>query len=235
VIATDRKILWKGKGKVLGTPHLMESLRTESVGMLSMALFLLHYCTYHDIEITNNNMCHYCDNSAVVGRMQWFTERDICTPNSHLSPDDDVQSQIEDTMKALKATLPSLWVKGHQEPKEGEELTWKAKLNIEADELANEARDETADDPDEFYQYPASKVMLYIKGKPITRNIAKELRNAWTTQDLREYMTEHFGCTGVRNGPYANVCVAWYRSTRDYQKLLVHEFSMYKRGILFFL
>ena len=59
--------------------------------------------------------------------------------------------------------------------------------------MANEARDETEDDPDIFFQYPASKVMLYIKGKPITRNIAKEIRNAWTTQDLREYMTEHFG------------------------------------------
>jgi hypothetical protein len=113
--------------------------------------------------------------------MQWFTERDICTPNSHLSPDDDVQSQIEDTMRALKANLPSHWVKGHQEPKEGEELTWEAKLNIAADELANEARQETADDLDEFYQYPASKIMLYIKGKPITRNTAKELRNAWMT------------------------------------------------------
>ena len=34
--------------------------------------------------------------------------------------------------------------------------------------------------------------MLYIAGKPITRNIAKELRYAWTSQDLREYMTDKF-------------------------------------------
>eukprot|EP00978_Attheya_sp_CCMP212_P039934 scaffold212668_cov63-Attheya_sp.AAC.1 len=61
-------------------------------------------------------------------------------------------------------------------PKEGEELPWAATLNIEADELANEARDEREGQDDNFYQYPASRVMLYIAGKPITRNIAKEIR-----------------------------------------------------------
>jgi hypothetical protein len=92
---------------------------------------------------------------------------------------------MEATMQELKATFPSQWVKGHQEPKEGEELAWEhAKLNIEVDELANEARDETEDDPNRFFQYPASKVILFIKGKPITRNITKEIGNAWTTQDL---------------------------------------------------
>jgi hypothetical protein len=168
VIATNSKILWRGKGKVLGNPHLMESLRTESVGMLSMTLFLLHYCKFHDIEVTNNNLCHYCDNSTVVGRMQWFQERDINTPNSHLSPDNDVQSQIEATMQELQTTFPSQWVKGHQEQKEGEELTWEAKLNIEADTLATEARNETSTDSNIFHQYPASKIMLYINGTPIT-------------------------------------------------------------------
>jgi hypothetical protein len=29
----------------------MESLRTESVGMLSMTLFLLHYSKYHNIKV----------------------------------------------------------------------------------------------------------------------------------------------------------------------------------------
>eukprot|EP00978_Attheya_sp_CCMP212_P021751 scaffold63912_cov37-Attheya_sp.AAC.2 len=150
----------------------MESLRTESVGMLSLTLFLLHYCKYHEIELENRNICHYCDNNTVVKRMTWYKARDICTPNSHLSPDDDVQVQIEDTMIQLKTVFITEWVKGHQKPKEGEELPWEAILNIEADDLANEARDETAGQDDNFYQYPASRVMLYIAGKPITRNIA---------------------------------------------------------------
>eukprot|EP00978_Attheya_sp_CCMP212_P037101 scaffold172824_cov47-Attheya_sp.AAC.1 len=124
--------------------------------------------------------------------MKWYRERDICTPNSHLTPDDDVQIQIEQTMAKLHKTFPTRWVKGHQTPKEDEELPCEATLNIEADDLANEARDETSDHPDTFFQYPASKVMLYIRGQPITRNIAREIRFAWTSQDLHQYMTDKF-------------------------------------------
>ena len=65
VIATHTKILWQGKGKVHGNPHLMESLRTESVSMLAMLLFLLHNCEFHNIATINNNLCHYCDNSRL--------------------------------------------------------------------------------------------------------------------------------------------------------------------------
>jgi hypothetical protein len=126
--------------------------------------------------------------------MEWFKARDISTPNSHLSPDDDVQVQIEHTMEELKTKFPTLWVKGHQEPKDDEELPWEAQLNIEADALATEARNEINEGPTTtFHQYPASRVMLYIDGQPITRNISKAIRNAWTTQDLREYMTQQFG------------------------------------------
>eukprot|EP00978_Attheya_sp_CCMP212_P028067 scaffold95788_cov59-Attheya_sp.AAC.3 len=84
------------------------------------------------------------------------------------------------------------WVECHQKPKDSEGLPWGAQLNIEADKLAN---DETTATEEDFFWFPASRVVLYINGKPITRNIAKEIRNAWTTQDLRECMTEKFGWT----------------------------------------
>jgi hypothetical protein len=79
--------------------------------------------------------------------------------------------------KKLNATFPSQWVKGHQEQKEGKELAWEAILNIKADQLANEAIDETVDKPSSVFQYPASKIMLFIKGQPIMQKIAKEIQN----------------------------------------------------------
>jgi hypothetical protein len=193
VIATNSKILWRGKGRVPGNRHLMESLRTESVGMLSLTIFLLHYCKFHNIDLENENLFHYCDNSTVVKRMNWFQERVNTSANSHLAPDNDVQVQIEETFKKLKTKFPTRWVKGHQKPKEGEELPWEAALNIEADDLANDAREETSDHDDAFFQYPASQLMLYINNLPITRNLASEIRNAWSSQDLREFMTNNFG------------------------------------------
>eukprot|EP00978_Attheya_sp_CCMP212_P045180 scaffold336259_cov20-Attheya_sp.AAC.1 len=60
-------------------------------------------------------------------------------------------------MAKLHKIFPTRWVKGHQTPKEDEELLWETTLNIEADNLANEARDETSNQPDTYFQYPASK------------------------------------------------------------------------------
>ena len=34
--------------------------------------------------------------------------------------------------------------------------------------------------------------MFYIADKTTTRNIAKEIRYTWTSQDLQEYMTDKF-------------------------------------------
>eukprot|EP00978_Attheya_sp_CCMP212_P003381 scaffold6995_cov66-Attheya_sp.AAC.3 len=124
--------------------------------------------------------------------MNWFQDWVNASPNSHLAPDNDVQTQIKVTMETLNTQFPTRWVKGHQKPKDGEELPWEASLNIEADNLAND--DETlANDHDTCFQYPASQLMLYINDLPITRNLAKETQNAWSTQDLREFMTINFG------------------------------------------
>eukprot|EP00978_Attheya_sp_CCMP212_P033249 scaffold133307_cov46-Attheya_sp.AAC.2 len=57
-------------------------------------------------------------------------------------------------MIQLKTTFITEWVKGHQTPKAGEELPWEATLNIEVDQLANEARDETVRQDDNFTNTP---------------------------------------------------------------------------------
>ena len=105
--------------------------------------------------------------------MRWFKEHDISTPNSHLSPDDDVQVQIEDTMTQLQIVFNTHWVKEHQTQAEGEELPWEATLKIEANTLANDARSKTSLQPTHCHQYSASRVMLYIANTPVIRNITK--------------------------------------------------------------
>eukprot|EP00978_Attheya_sp_CCMP212_P045886 scaffold364841_cov34-Attheya_sp.AAC.2 len=121
--------------------------------------------------------------------MFWFQDRVNASPSSHLAPDNDVQIQIEVMMEKLKTQFPTRWVKGHQKHKDGEELPWEASLNIEADDLTNDAQDKTLMKDTNFFQYPGSQLMLYINDLPITRN----LENAWSTQDLQEFMTINFG------------------------------------------
>jgi hypothetical protein len=69
VIATVAQILWKGKGKANGNQHQMESLRTESVGMLSLMQFIYHFCKFNEIIPDDYNADHFCDNKALVSRM----------------------------------------------------------------------------------------------------------------------------------------------------------------------
>eukprot|EP00978_Attheya_sp_CCMP212_P037046 scaffold172156_cov63-Attheya_sp.AAC.1 len=84
-------------------------------------------------------------------------------------------------MESMKFACNTTWVEGHQDlnDEEMETLPWEAQLNIEADELATAARHEmTEKDLHEFNILPASKLMLFINGAPITRSHAKEIRNA---------------------------------------------------------
>eukprot|EP00978_Attheya_sp_CCMP212_P043418 scaffold283137_cov66-Attheya_sp.AAC.4 len=76
----------------------MESLQTESVGLLSLTQFVYHYSKYHNVNLNQATTYHYCNNSTVVRCMQWYADRDIETPNHSLSPDNDVQVQIEATL-----------------------------------------------------------------------------------------------------------------------------------------
>ena len=219
VIATATQILWRGKGKANGNPHQMESLRTESVGMLSLMRFLYHYCTYHGFTPDAHQADHFCDNKALVSRMNWYERRDVATTNASLTPDHDVQIQIEETMNSLNLQCPTTWVEGHQDTTEEEtaQLPWEAQLNIEADKLATEARHEmTEKDLTEFNILPASKLMLFINGAPITRSHATEIRNAWTTQRLRDNMTRRFSWT---SGTADNI--DWYSHGST---LKAHEF-----------
>eukprot|EP00978_Attheya_sp_CCMP212_P022685 scaffold68115_cov70-Attheya_sp.AAC.3 len=109
VIATESIILWNGKGRVQINPNLMESLRTESVGLLSLTRFVHHYSNYYNMNLNQATTYHYCDNSTVVRRMQWYAAaRDIETPNHSLSPDNDLQVQIEATLRDLRAATSHL-------------------------------------------------------------------------------------------------------------------------------
>jgi hypothetical protein len=101
-------------------------------------------------------------------------------------------------MTNLNLKCPTTWVEGHQDTTEEEtaQLPWEAQLNIEVDKLGTEARHEmTEKDLKEFNILPASKLMLFINGAPITRRHANKICNAWTTQRLRDNMTRRFSWT----------------------------------------
>eukprot|EP00957_Ditylum_brightwellii_P210124 15364594-Ditylum_brightwellii.AAC.1 len=95
VIGTYMEVLVQHKGHAKGNPNLIESLRTESIGALSLLCFLVHFCKYHCIAMNVNLWTHFFDNKTTMKCIQWSQKQTILTPPSALSADYDVQAQID--------------------------------------------------------------------------------------------------------------------------------------------
>eukprot|EP00957_Ditylum_brightwellii_P121085 9235820-Ditylum_brightwellii.AAC.1 len=81
VIATATSIMWGKNSCALEIRKLTETLRTESIGLLSAIIFIKLYTKYHNTPINSNKVIHSCDNMGVVQRMKWMEVRNIKTAN----------------------------------------------------------------------------------------------------------------------------------------------------------
>ena len=140
VIATENELLIKHKGHAAGNPSLIKSLRTKSIGAISIFCFILRFCEFYEINLPKYKMVHYCDNITAVNRIRSSQRWDVLYPNTTLKADYDVQAQIDKTIKLIKSNQQTEWeslhVKGHQS---GPNLKIEAELNNVADALAMEA------------------------------------------------------------------------------------------------
>ena len=192
VIANDTTILCQGNGLSPGNTELNESLRSESTAYLSMLRYLLHYQRFHNITLESSSKIHYCDNKSLVFRSP-DTYRSA-PPNSHdfLKPDYDVQMQIMQTIRELDTVMPTLHVKGHQDKDIPEsELSYEARLNIQADILATRAWKHHKCGHKHVH-YPASECSLFINNKVITRAYRVQMRRAYSSHNTREYLMDKF-------------------------------------------
>lgn len=102
VIATKDDIIVEHKGHAYGNKRLIKFLRTESIGVLSIAYFIHQFCKFYEIRIGNKVCIYYCDNKTVVERINFYNKGTILNTSQTLSPDYDLQAQIETTLKEIK-------------------------------------------------------------------------------------------------------------------------------------
>ena len=169
----------------------MESLQTESVSILSLLCFLLHFSSFHNLTLTPNAWIQYCDNSTAVKRMKWFNLQTVLKPSLTLAADFDVQLQIEATLAELHTQWNTEHVKGHQS---GPNLSWEAQLNNRADELATEARNALSPTAaTKTIIFPAAQISFTISNHLITRRIDRAIHEAYTQPMIRKNMQTRFG------------------------------------------
>jgi hypothetical protein len=195
VIAIHNRTLVENLGASPGNQEQNESLRSESTGWLSVLRYMYHFQNYHQISFEQCKKIHYCDNSSLVSRSP-STYRSAPTSSfEYLKADYDVQMQIIQTLKAIGTEMPTIHVKGHQDDtKSKSTLTYQAKLNIRADELATQAYQKYYRHTPHVH-YPASKCTLYINKLAVNRSYRSYLRRAYASHDARAYLTEKFNWT----------------------------------------
>eukprot|EP00957_Ditylum_brightwellii_P125945 9601441-Ditylum_brightwellii.AAC.1 len=101
LIGTYTESFVQNKGHTAGNPNLIKSLHTESVGALLLLLFILHFCTYHNLKPNTDLWTHFYDNNTVIQRIQYSQLRTLLTPTSTLHANFDVKLQIEAAIKPL--------------------------------------------------------------------------------------------------------------------------------------
>eukprot|EP00957_Ditylum_brightwellii_P083785 6368344-Ditylum_brightwellii.AAC.1 len=169
----------------------MESLRAESICLLSILCFITHYVNYHKIQIKDDQWIHYCNNMNKVRRIKRMNIRTVLTPSTSIRADMDIHFQVEEYLQQLQYTLTTHHVKGHQT---SPNLNWEAQVNNRADKLATEAQKQltTIQKTGTTMKYPAYKAHLQVNGQIITRNYDKELQHAYTLHDFRKKMESKF-------------------------------------------
>eukprot|EP00957_Ditylum_brightwellii_P205773 15345335-Ditylum_brightwellii.AAC.1 len=188
------EILVKHKGRACGNPNLIESLQTESMSTLSLLCFLLCFYQFHKITL-RHKICGQCsNNNTVVCQITWYQTCLLLPPNATIIPDYDVQAQIEQVLTDLQATWPIAHVKGHQT---GWNLSWEAKLNIEADALATESKETLSMQARNLSPplYPACHIGVYLNGQLLTWQIQRELQQAYMQVELITHVQEKFKWT----------------------------------------
>jgi ribonuclease HI len=182
VIAFNRTLIAKGRGPAEAHPDLAESFRAEGYGLASVAAFLMAMVTFLKVTVNDHSWKFYIDNKAMIQRMESYSEN-IKHSKWNIRADADITNKAYYYIRHIPALL--LHVKSHQdEGKSNKLLSYDAHLNIIADALASQQREQM--------QKPVTKVTgdhchLIIKDRYITRDSKK-----WLLQKAGEIPIQHY-------------------------------------------
>jgi ribonuclease HI len=166
VLADQEGTLWlRCCGPVSGTP--IDSFRTEAHAMLSVLVYLNLLADYFTAPISTIRINIYTDSESNI---KWIIQNQYRKrpefPNETLSPSWDLHQAIHRELSKLP-NITIHYVKAHQDIQTpNAELSLEAKLNIEADKLAEEAYSSSTCS-DQVPMIPGVNAQLLIDNKTI--------------------------------------------------------------------
>jgi hypothetical protein len=140
IVAFNRTLVAKGRGPAEAHPDLAESFRSEGYGLASVAAFLMAMVTFFNIDPEEHSWKFYLDNKAMIQRMESY-QANIPHSKWNLRSDSDITNKAHEYLRHIPAVLTH--VKSHQDNgKEICTLSFDAQMNILADTLATQQRDQ---------------------------------------------------------------------------------------------
>jgi hypothetical protein len=184
-------ILAKCYGPVYG--YKISSYRAEAYGILSLLRYLLRLSQIRqqNSQESSKILSHIllCDNEGIVKRTNIIKEWPFIYPNVTMEAEWDVLAEIRATLAALTPDSQPILehIKGHQDKtKPREELSLKAQLNCQVDDLADEYLQSHQVDHSKVPLLPTTGCQLHLTQGTVTRDIKTELKLARTVPPMKE-------------------------------------------------
>jgi ribonuclease HI len=181
------------RGPVSGTP--IDSFRSKAQALLSVLVYLNLLADYFMAPVSAIEICIYTDSESNVKRIiQNRHGKQPEFPNKTLGPSWDLHQAIHQEL----TNLPNVtihYIKAHQDrTTSNAELSKEAKLNIEADKLAEEAYSSSTF-ADHVPLIPGVSAQLLIDGKTIVSKHRVITRDIRRTKAIKLRIQEQTGMT----------------------------------------
>ena len=161
--------------------------------MLSATLFLAMIQQFTSFMFPTIKV-HYCaDNLELIKRQQAHAHYTLPYSNTTLGAEFDLTEQIFLTQQQYKIQATFEHVKGHQDTNTPlHKLSIQAKLNVEADALAEYTYHEASVSSTITFTLPSSPAQLTIANKTISSSYKKHLIRAYTEPQYIEKIQQKF-------------------------------------------
>jgi hypothetical protein len=193
----DGKILLTCFGQPSGNDPL--SFRSEICAFLAAVRLITILTKYYDEKIKceeqgRSKIQVYTDSASMIKKLKAYDKYPTAKLGMVLDSEWDVLSALHKALKWFKTYPKISWVKSHQDDKvyDVTEMPLNAYLNSEADELATVGLKRLQEKPI-VPMDPDTAIQFHIKGRTVTRDFKKTVRETINLPIIKRYYCERFG------------------------------------------
>jgi ribonuclease HI len=175
------------------------SFRSEICAFLAAVRLIKLLTNYYDdrIECNETGMSKiqvYTDSLSMIKKLKAYDKYPTASLTTVLDSEWDVLSALHKALQWFKTYPKISWVKSHQDDKvyDKTEMPLYAYLNSEADELATTGLKRLQEKP-MVPMDPDTGIQFHIKGRTITRDFKRTIRETIQLPPLRKFYCERFG------------------------------------------